>query len=92
MNDMDARISQWPNGARLDGQIRAAGELVRSSVGPLGRTPRCDGLKAVEPDADVCRRVRGFRSHAARGSVSVGQSKGSLIERYHDPRPSAMLR
>ncbi len=70
----------WPNGARLDDQIRAAQEL-------------------------------GFRFHAARGSMSVGQSKGGLppdrvvedeaviladsqrlIEQYHDPEPGAMLR
>ncbi|MBX0329570.1 8-oxoguanine deaminase [Oscillochloris sp. ZM17-4] len=70
----------WPNGARLDDQIRAAAEM-------------------------------GFRFHAARGSMSVGQSKGGLppdhvvedeaailrdsrrlIEQYHDPRPGAMLR
>lgn len=70
----------WPNGARLDDQIRAAAEL-------------------------------GFRFHAARGSMSVGQSKGGLppdhvvedeaailrdsrrlIEQYHDPKPGAMLR
>ena len=70
----------WPNGARLDDQIRAAQEL-------------------------------GFRFHAARGSMSVGESKGGLppdrvvedeefilrdsrrlIEQYHDARPYAMLR
>lgn len=70
----------WPNGARLDDQIRAAQEL-------------------------------GARFHAARGSMSVGQSKGGLppdhvvedeahiladsrrlIEQYHDPLPGAMLR
>jgi len=70
----------WPNGARLDDQIRAAQEL-------------------------------GARFHAARGSMSLGQSKGGLppdhvvedeahiladsrrlIEQYHDPRPGAMLR
>lgn len=70
----------WPNGARLDDQIRAATEL-------------------------------GFRFHAARGSMSVGESQGGLppdrvvenetailqdsrrvIETYHDPRPGAMLR
>jgi 8-oxoguanine deaminase len=70
----------WPNGARLDDQIRAAQEL-------------------------------GFRFHAARGSMSVGESKGGLppdrvvedeqfilrdsrrlIEQYHDQKPYAMLR
>ncbi|HEY1013813.1 MAG TPA: 8-oxoguanine deaminase, partial [Herpetosiphonaceae bacterium] len=70
----------WPNGARLDDQIRAAAEL-------------------------------GFRFHAARGSMSVGESQGGLppdrvvereedilrdsrrlIEEYHDPKPHAMLR
>lgn len=70
----------WPNGARLDDQIRAAREL-------------------------------GARFHAARGSMSVGRSKGGLppdhvvedeahiladsrrvIEEYHDPRPGAKLR
>jgi cytosine/adenosine deaminase-related metal-dependent hydrolase len=70
----------WPNGARLDDQIRAAGEL-------------------------------GVRFHAARGSMSVGQSQGGLppdhvvedeahiladsrrlIEQYHDPKPGALLR
>lgn len=70
----------WPNGARLDDQIRAAREL-------------------------------GARFHAARGSMSVGQSQGGLppdhvvedeahiladsrrlIEAYHDPKPGAMLR
>lgn len=70
----------WPNGARLDDQIRAAQEL-------------------------------GVRFHAARGSMSVGQSNGGLppdhvvedeahiladsrrlIEQYHDPRPGALLR
>jgi cytosine/adenosine deaminase-related metal-dependent hydrolase len=70
----------WPNGSRLDDQIRAAQEL-------------------------------GFRFHAARGSMSVGQSKGGLppdhvvedeaailadsqrlIEQYHDPKPGALLR
>lgn len=70
----------WPNGARLDDQIRAAQEL-------------------------------GFRFHAARGSMSVGESQGGLppdrvvedeaailadsrrvIEQYHDPAPYAMLR
>jgi cytosine/adenosine deaminase-related metal-dependent hydrolase len=70
----------WPNGARLDDQIRAAQEL-------------------------------GFRFHAARGSMSVGESQGGLppdrvvededailrdsrrlVEEYHDTAPYAMLR
>lgn len=70
----------WPNGARLDDQIRAAQEL-------------------------------GFRFHAARGSMSVGESQGGLppdrvvedeaailadtrrvIEAFHDPSRYAMLR
>jgi 8-oxoguanine deaminase len=70
----------WPNGARLDDQIRAAGEM-------------------------------GMRFHAARGSMSVGESKGGLppdsvvedeeailrdsrrvIESYHDASRYAMLR
>lgn len=70
----------WPNGARLDDQIRAAREM-------------------------------GMRFHAARGSMSVGESQGGLppdsvvededailrdslrvIEDYHDPNPYAMLR
>ncbi|HEY0734730.1 MAG TPA: 8-oxoguanine deaminase [Herpetosiphonaceae bacterium] len=70
----------WPNGARLDDQIQAAGEM-------------------------------GFRFHAARGSMSVGESQGGLppdrvvedeaailqdsrrlIEAYHDPERYAMLR
>jgi 8-oxoguanine deaminase len=70
----------WPNGARLDDQIRAAQEL-------------------------------GVRFHAARGSMSVGQSQGGLppdhvveneqailadsqrlIQQYHDPAPGAMVR
>jgi cytosine/adenosine deaminase-related metal-dependent hydrolase len=70
----------WPNGARLDDQIRAAGEM-------------------------------GFRFHAARGSMSVGESRGGLppdsvvegeeailadsrrvIEQYHDAAPYSMLR
>ena len=70
----------WPNGARLDDQIRAAREM-------------------------------GLRFHAARGSMSVGESKGGLppdsvvedeatilrdsrrvIEQYHDPAPYSMLR
>ena len=70
----------WPNGARLDDQVRAAREM-------------------------------GMRFHAARGSMSVGESKGGLppdsvvedeaailrdsrrvIEEYHDPKPYAMLR
>jgi cytosine/adenosine deaminase-related metal-dependent hydrolase len=70
----------WPNGARLDDQLRAAEEM-------------------------------GFRFHAARGSMSVGQSKGGLppdrvvedeaeilrdtrrlIEQYHDPARFAMRR
>jgi 8-oxoguanine deaminase len=70
----------WPNGARLDDQIRAAREM-------------------------------GFRFHAARGSMSVGESKGGLppdgvvedeedilrdsrrlIEEYHDRSRYAMIR
>ncbi len=70
----------WPNGARIDDQIRAATEM-------------------------------GFRFHAARGSMSVGESQGGLppdhvvededailqdsrrvIEEYHDARRFAMLR
>jgi cytosine/adenosine deaminase-related metal-dependent hydrolase len=70
----------WPNGARLDDQIRAAQEL-------------------------------GLRFHAARGSMSVGESQGGLppdrivesedailrdsrrlIEQYHDRERFAMLR
>jgi 8-oxoguanine deaminase len=70
----------WPNGARLDDQIRAATEM-------------------------------GFRFHAARGSMSVGESGGGLppdrvvedeefilrdsrrlIEQYHDPARHSMLR
>lgn len=70
----------FPNGARLDDEIRAAQEI-------------------------------GLRFHAARGSMSLGESKGGLppdsvvededailkdcvrvIERYHDPNPLAMLR
>ena len=70
----------WPNGARLDDQIRAAQEM-------------------------------GFRFHAARGSMSVGESQGGLppdrvveneaailhdsrrvIEQFHDAQRFAMLR
>ena len=70
----------WPNGARLDDQVQAAGEM-------------------------------GFRFHAARGSMSVGESQGGLppdsvvedeeailrdsqrvIETYHDASRYAMLR
>jgi cytosine/adenosine deaminase-related metal-dependent hydrolase len=70
----------WPNGARLDDQVRAATEM-------------------------------GFRFHAARGSMSVGESKGGLppdrvvededailrdsrrvIEQYHDPGRHSMSR
>src|SRR4051812_30650857 len=70
----------WPNGAHLDDQIRAAGEM-------------------------------GFRFHAARGSMSVGESEGGLppdsvvedeeeilrdsrrvLEQYHDAERYAMLR
>ena len=70
----------WPNGARLDDQVRAAQEL-------------------------------GVRFHAARGSMSVGESQGGLppdrvvedeatiladsrrvIEQYHDAGRYAMLR
>jgi 8-oxoguanine deaminase len=69
----------FPNGARLDDEIAAAHEV-------------------------------GLRLHAARGSMSLGQSHGGLppdavveseeailrdsqrvIERYHDPRPGAMV-
>ena len=70
----------FPNGARLDDEIRAAEEI-------------------------------GMRFHAARGSMSLGESEGGLppdsvveeeeailkdcmrvIEQYHDPDPYAMLR
>ena len=70
----------FPNGARLDDEIRAAQEI-------------------------------GVRFHAARGSMSLGESKGGLppdrvvedeayilkdtqrlIEQYHDYEPGAMLR
>lgn len=70
----------WPNGARVDDQIRASREM-------------------------------GMRFHAARGSMSVGESRGGLppdrvvededailrdslrvIEAYHDPKRYAMLR
>ncbi len=70
----------FPNGARLDDEIRAALEI-------------------------------GLRFHAARGSMSLGESKGGLppdsvvedeqailkdcvrvIEAFHDPRPGAMIR
>ncbi|MCA9972304.1 MAG: 8-oxoguanine deaminase [Anaerolineales bacterium] len=70
----------FPNGARLDDEIRAAQEI-------------------------------GLRFHAARGSMSLGESKGGLppdsvveeedailrdcvrvIEQFHDPKPYAMLR
>jgi cytosine/adenosine deaminase-related metal-dependent hydrolase len=70
----------FPNGARLDDEIRAAQEI-------------------------------GLRFHAARGSMSLGESKGGLppdsvvededsiirdcqraIEQYHDPNPYSMLR
>ncbi len=70
----------FPNGAKLDDEIRAAREI-------------------------------GLRFHAARGSMSLGESKGGLppdsvveeeelvirdcvrvIEHYHDPKPYAMLR
>jgi 8-oxoguanine deaminase len=70
----------FPNGARLDDEIRAAQEI-------------------------------GVRFHAARGSMSLGESKGGLppdriveseeailadsqrvIELFHDPRRNAMLR
>ncbi|MFL5733957.1 MAG: 8-oxoguanine deaminase [Chloroflexia bacterium] len=70
----------WPNGSRIDDQVRAASEM-------------------------------GFRFHAARGSMSVGESQGGLppdsvvedegtilhdsrraIEEYHDPERFAMLR
>jgi 8-oxoguanine deaminase len=70
----------FPNGSKLDDEIRAALEI-------------------------------GLRFHAARGSMSLGESKGGLppdsvvedeqailkdcvrvIEQYHDPKPGAMLR
>ncbi|MEO8285122.1 MAG: 8-oxoguanine deaminase [Chloroflexota bacterium] len=70
----------WPNGSRLDDQVRAASEM-------------------------------GFRFHAARGSMSVGESGGGLppdrvvedeeailrdsrrvIEQYHNSEPYSMLR
>lgn len=70
----------FPNGARLDDEIRAALEI-------------------------------GLRFHAARGSMSLGESAGGLppdsvvedeaailkdcvrvIEEFHDPKPGAMLR
>ncbi len=70
----------FPNGAKLDDEIRAAAEI-------------------------------GFRFHAARGSMSLGESAGGLppdsvveeesailkdcirvIEQFHDPDPYAMLR
>jgi 8-oxoguanine deaminase len=70
----------WPNGTRVDDEVRAAQEL-------------------------------GFRFHAARGSMSLGESKGGLppdrvvededailrdtrraIETYHDPTRYAMTR
>jgi cytosine/adenosine deaminase-related metal-dependent hydrolase len=70
----------FPDGCRLDDEIEAAREI-------------------------------GVRFHAARGSMSLGESKGGLppdrvvededfilkesqrlIERYHDPKPGAMLR
>lgn len=70
----------FPNGSKLDDEIRAAQEI-------------------------------GLRFHAARGSMSLGESKGGLppdsvvddeqtilkdcvrvIEQYHDPKPGAMLR
>src|SRR5436309_10548273 len=70
----------WPNGARIDDQIRAARDM-------------------------------GLRFHAARGSMSVGESQGGLppdsvvededailrdsrraVEQYHDARRYAMLR
>lgn len=70
----------FPNGAKLDDEIRAAQEI-------------------------------GLRFHAARGSMSLGESKGGLppdsvveeedeilkdcvrvIEQYHDPNPLSMLR
>ena len=70
----------FPNGARLDDEIRAALEI-------------------------------GLRFHAARGSMSLGESKGGLppdsvvedeqailkdcvrvIETFHDPKPGAMIR
>ena len=70
----------FPNGAKLDDEIRAAQEL-------------------------------GFRFHAARGSMSLGESDGGLppdsvvedeqailhdtrrvIERFHDPQQRAMIR
>jgi cytosine/adenosine deaminase-related metal-dependent hydrolase len=70
----------YPNGCRIDDEIRAAQEI-------------------------------GIRFHAARGSMSLGESQGGLppdrvvededfiladtrraIEAYHDPKPHAMLR
>jgi cytosine/adenosine deaminase-related metal-dependent hydrolase len=70
----------FPNGAKLDDEIRAAQEI-------------------------------GLRFHAARGSMSLGESQGGLppdsvvedekailkdcvrvIEQYHDPKPGAMIR
>ena len=70
----------FPNGAKLDDEIRAAQEI-------------------------------GLRFHAARGSMSLGESQGGLppdsvvenedailkdcvrvIEQYHDPKPYSMLR
>lgn len=70
----------FPNGSKLDDEIRAAQEI-------------------------------GLRFHAARGSMSLGESKGGLppdsvvddeqtilkdcvrvIEAYHDPKPGAMIR
>jgi cytosine/adenosine deaminase-related metal-dependent hydrolase len=70
----------WPNGARLDDQIRAAGEMGMRFHATRGSMSVGESKGGLPPD-----NVVEDEEHILRDSRR-------LIEQYHDPKPYAMLR
>jgi cytosine/adenosine deaminase-related metal-dependent hydrolase len=70
----------WPNGARLDDQIRAAQELGARFHATRGSMSVGQSKGGLPPDQVV------------EDEAQILADSRRLIETYHDPRPGAMLR
>jgi 8-oxoguanine deaminase len=70
----------WPNGARLDDQIRAAQELGARFHATRGSMSVGQSKGGLPPD------------HVVEDEAHILADSRRLIEQYHDPRPGAMLR
>jgi cytosine/adenosine deaminase-related metal-dependent hydrolase len=70
----------WPNGARLDDQIRAAQELGARFHATRGSMSVGQSKGGLPPD------------HVVEDEAQILADSRRLIEQYHDPKPGAMLR